>query len=168
MIGKDIIFIIFAVMTVGSAALVVFSKKIIYAAFSLMLSLFGVAALFVFLSADFLAAVQVIIYVGGILVLILFGVLLTVKITSINVISHLSQRIWGSIAAVGMFVLVFIAILRTNWRILDKSEEVIYVPQSEAIGIQLLTNYILPFEVASILLLAALIGAMFLVRSENK
>ena len=168
MIGKDIIFIIFAVITVGSAALVVFSKKIIYAAFSLMLSLFGVAALFVFLNADFLAAVQVIVYVGGILVLILFGVLLTVKISSAHVISHLSQRIWGSIAAVGMFVLIFIAITRTNWTILDKSEDVVYYPQSEAIGIQLLTNYILPFEVASILLLAALIGAMFLVRPENK
>ena len=168
MIGKEIIFIIFAVITVGSASLVVFSKKIIYAAFSLMLSFFGVAALYVFLNADFLAAVQVIIYVGGILVLILFGVLLTVKISSDKVTSHLSQRIWGSIAAVGMFVLIFVAFKRTRWEILDKSEEVIYFPQSETIGKQLLTNYILPFEVASILLLAALIGAMFLVRSENK
>ena len=168
MISKEIIFVIFAVITVGSAALVVFSKKIIYAAFSLMLSLFGVAALFVFLSADFLAAVQIIIYVGGILVLILFGVLLTVKITSVNVTSHLSQRIWGTIAAIGMFVLIFIAITGTPWETLDNAGEVLYYPQSEAIGVQLLTNYILPFEVASILLLAALIGAMFLVRSEKK
>lgn len=168
MIGKDIIFIIFAAITVGAAAMVVFSKKIIYAAFSLMLSLFGVAALFIFLSADFLAAVQVIIYVGGILVLILFGVMLTVKISSVQVTSHLSQRIWGTAAGIGLFVLIFIAISRTSWRIIEKNEAELYLPQSEMIGRELLTNYILPFEVASVLLLAALIGAMFLVRSEKK
>jgi len=110
----------------------------------------------------------VIIYVGGILVLILFGVLLTVKISSVNVTSHLTQRIWGSFAGIGLFFLIFVAISGTSWRVLDKGVDELYLPQSEAIGRELLTNYILPFEVASILLLASLIGAMFLVRSESK
>ena len=64
-------------MTVGSALLVVTVRNIVHAAFSLMVTLFGVAGLYVFLQADFLAATQVIVYVGGILVLILFGVMMT-------------------------------------------------------------------------------------------
>jgi NADH-quinone oxidoreductase subunit J len=74
---KEIIFYLFAIITVVPAVIVVTTKNIIYAAFALMFTLFGVAGLYVFLSADFLAAVQVLIYVGGILVLILFGVMLT-------------------------------------------------------------------------------------------
>src|SRR5512138_3238062 len=80
----EIIFYFFALVTVGSAAVVVFSRNIIYSAFSLLFTFFGVAGLYVLLSADFLAVTQLLIYVGGILVLLLFGVTLTTKLVSVD------------------------------------------------------------------------------------
>jgi len=71
------IFYLFAAITVFSAAFVVFSRNVIYSAFALLFTFFGVAALYVFLSADFIAVTQVVVYVGGILVLLLFGVMFT-------------------------------------------------------------------------------------------
>ena len=70
----------FIILTVGSAIVVVFNNKVIYSAFALLFTLFGVAALYLFLAADFLAASQLLIYVGGILTLIIFGVFLTAKL----------------------------------------------------------------------------------------
>src|SRR5436309_4446362 len=75
----------FALLTIASAAAVAFSSNIVYSAFSLMGTLFGVAALYVFLAADFVAAAQVLIYIGGILVLILFAVMLTHRIANVQV-----------------------------------------------------------------------------------
>jgi len=167
MTGKDILFLIFAAMSVGAASIVVFSKKITYAAFALMMSLFSVGALYVFLSADFLAAVQLIIYVGGILVLLLFGVLLTTKITAVMVTTLPGQRVWGALTSIGIFGLLFYAIYRGTFKLLPHGGNA-YMPQSERIGELLMTKYLLPFEIASILLLVALIGSMFIVRAESK
>src|SRR5512135_1384211 len=80
----DILFFIFAFITVVSGFIVVFSKSIIYAAFSLLFTFFGVAGLYVLLQADFLAVTQILIYVGGILVLLLFGVMLTNKVVNVE------------------------------------------------------------------------------------
>lgn len=168
MAGSDIVFLLFAAITIGSAALVVFSRRITYAAFALMFSLFGVAGLYVFLSADFLAAAQVIIYVGGILVLFLFGALLTVKVSSVTITTQSTQRILGTITGIGLFVLVLLIIIRADWFVPEKDPGDIYFAQSWQIGRRLMTEYLLPFEIASILLLAALIGAMFMIRSEDK
>ena len=167
MTGQDVIFLVFAVVTIGAAGVVVFAKKITYAAFALMLSLFSVGGLYVFLSSDFLAAVQLIIYVGGILVLLLFGVLLTVKLTTVRATTRTGQRIWGSITAAGLLVLLLTLIYRGSWNLLSE-QQMEYAPQSQEIGERLMTSYLLPFEVASVLLLLALIGAMFLIRSESK
>ena len=73
----DIIFYAFAILTIVSAVGVVFSRSIVYAAFSLLFTFFGVAALYVLLAADFLAITQILLYVGGILVLVVFGIMLT-------------------------------------------------------------------------------------------
>ena len=81
----DIVFYVFAVITVVSAFVVVFSRNIMYAAFSLLFTFFGVAGLYVLLSADFLAVTQILIYVGGILVLLLFGVMLTNNVVSVDI-----------------------------------------------------------------------------------
>ncbi|MBI4713338.1 MAG: NADH-quinone oxidoreductase subunit J, partial [Planctomycetes bacterium] len=80
----QVIFYAFAALVVGSAFIVAFSRNIVYSAFALLLTFFGVAGLYVFLAAEFLAAAQVLIYVGGILVLILFAVMLTNKITDVK------------------------------------------------------------------------------------
>ena len=78
--ASELVFYLFALLTVVSAAAVVTLPNVVHAAFSLMVTLFSVAGLYVFLQADFLAATQVIVYVGGILVLILFGVLIRILV----------------------------------------------------------------------------------------
>ena len=80
MTAADIVFWVFAILTVGSAAVVVSARSLIYSAFALLFTFFGVAGLYVLLGADFLAAAQLLVYVGGILVLLLFGVMLTHRI----------------------------------------------------------------------------------------
>src|SRR5512145_3384261 len=88
----DLIFFLLAFLTVGSAVLVAVLPNIIYAAVALLFSFAGVAGLYVLLSADFLAATQVLVYVGGILVLILFAVFLSNRISSVNLSSPMRFR----------------------------------------------------------------------------
>ena len=83
----EITFWFIAGLTIISAVMVVYSKKLLNSAIALLFTLFGVAGLYVFLWADFLAAVQVVVYIGGILILIIFGIMLTNRITTVH-ISH--------------------------------------------------------------------------------
>ena len=165
------IFYGFALMTVASALLVVTVRNIVHAAFSLMVTLFGVAGLYVFLQADFLAATQVIVYVGGILVLILFGVMMTSGRFEmpVQVKSHIErgQLLLGGVVALALFMLLLTVIANTPvWknRIDDGTA---LPPTTESIGKLILDGpFLLPFEVVSVLLLVALIGAALISRKE--
>ena len=162
----DLIFYVLAFITVVSACIVVFARKIIHAAFSLMFTFFGVAGIYVMLGADFLAVTQVLIYVGGILVLLLFGIMMTQGGGTETQGGLESVQKLPALLVSGfiLFLLVMIAV-RTSWQVLalGEAESTTY-----RIGNLLMTDFILPFEVASILLLAALIGAAYLARSEKK
>lgn len=160
-----IIFYLLALVTVGSAAGVAFSNNIVYSAFALMGTLLGAAGLFVLLAADFVAVIQVLIYVGGILVLTLFAVMLTHSVADVR-ISNRSFGRWPTlviIAAIG--ALMGRALSITNWH---QSDPLVPTPTTYGIGEGLLTSYVLPFELASVVLLAALIGAVVLSRKELK
>lgn len=160
-----VIFYVIAAVTVGSAMMVAFSRNIVYSAFSLLGAFFGVAGLYVFLGADFVAAVQVLIYVGGILVLILFAVMLTQRITDVRITNRAVGRI-PALAAAGLLLALLIQAVRaTPWA---KAKEVFYAPTTAKIGDLFLENYLLPFELASLVLLAALIGAAVISRKEIK
>src|SRR5438552_16229135 len=102
----QVIFYFFAVLTVASAAIVVFSSSLIYSAFALLFTFFGVAALYVFLGADFLAATQLVIYVGGILILLLFGVMLTHKLYDLDLRSEVTQFLPAAIIVGGLFLIL--------------------------------------------------------------
>ncbi len=160
-----ITFYVVALITVGSAAMVAFSRNIIYSAFSLLGTFGGVAGIYVFLGADFVAGVQVLIYVGGILVLILFAVMLTHRITDVQITNRSVGRI-PALVVIGIFILLLAqTILETPW---VKAKEILYVPTTARIGDLFLEDYLLPFELASLVLLAALIGAVVLSRKELK
>ena len=161
----QIIFYFFAVLTVGSAAVVVFSRSLIRSAFALLFTFFGVAALYAFLGADFLAATQMVIYVGGILVLLLFGVMLTHKLYDLNLKSETFQVLPAVMAVLCAFGILATSMLHTRWHGGGQSPA---VPTTAAIGELLMKDYILPFEVASILLLVALIGAAMIVRRRSE
>ena len=163
---SDLLFLFLIIMIILSAVNVVISSQLIYSAVSLLFTLFGVAGLYVFLYADFMAATQVIIYVGGILVLIIFGVMLTNKIDSPSIASSSTNQIVGFLASSFLLLLQFAVIFKTNWPTVEFNPE--WESGSTAkIGNLLLIDYLLAFEVVSVLLLAALIGAAFLSRRDS-
>ena len=160
----ELTFWFIAGVTVFSSVGVVYSKKLLNSAIFLLFTLFGVAGLYIFLWADFLAAVQVVVYIGGILILIIFGIMLTNRITTVH-ISHSSiQRGYGGIVVVVLMGLFGWMIVKTPWLLKPANEPSETV---SIIGNLMLTDYLMPFEVASILLLGALIGAATLSRSER-
>ncbi len=164
---KTFIFYGFALMTVASALLVVTVRNIVHAAFSLMVTLFGVAGLYVFLQADFLAATQVIVYVGGILVLILFGVMMTSGRLEMRIHIERGQLLLGGAVALALFMLLLTVIANTPlWK--NRIDDGIALPPTtEKIGKLILNGpFLLPFEVVSVLLLVALIGAALISRKE--
>jgi len=158
------IFYVFAVITVGSAAVVVLARSLIYSAFALLFTFFGVAGLYVLLGADFLAATQLLIYVGGILVLLLFGVMLTHKIYELDLRSEVTQFLPGAIMGGGILAVLVATVFRTTWKIGPGRPP---SATTREIGQQFLGPYLLPFEAASILLLVALIGAAMIVRRRK-
>lgn len=161
----DIIFYLFAAITIGSAIIVVNSKNIVHAAFSLLLTFFGVSGIYVLLGADFIAVVQIMVYVGGILILLLFGVMLTNKITNVEIRSG-SIQVIPAIIGLGVFAAVlFYVMSSTNWK--SQEFELPFTTTVE-IGTILLNEYVLVFELLGILLLIALIGAASIARREKE
>ena len=160
-----ITFNLMAVLVVVTAFWVVTARNLVHSAVALMGTLFGVAGLYVFLYADFLAATQVVIYVGGILVLIIFGVMLTQRIaTEVVIQSSMPNRFLAAVVVFFLFIGLSSLMFRTPWHQGELGETTGTVA---TIGTSLLTRYLLHFEVASILLLVALLGAAYLSRREH-
>jgi NAD(P)H-quinone oxidoreductase subunit 6 len=159
----DIGFLVFAVLILGCGAIVVFSRNIVHSGFSLLGTFTGVAGLYALLSADFLAAAQILVYVGGVLIIILFAIMLTRGIQAVDV-SNPSIGIVPSVF-LGLTITALLGFIAFSypWKTVSPTETVSSV---RAIGDALLSRYLIPFEVLSVLLLAALIGSVMLVRKE--
>ncbi len=153
-----------AAVVLGSALYVVVGKNLVHSAFALVAAFFGVAVFYVYLGADFLAGAQVLIYVGGILTLLLFGVMLTNRIYNLNLRSGAIQVVPGALSAGLVFALLVWIIQSVDWGAMDAGDP---GPTSESIGRLLMGDYLLPFEIASVLLLIALMGAAMLVRRRG-
>jgi NADH-quinone oxidoreductase subunit J len=190
----DIFFYLFAAAIVCSAAFVCFSRNIVHAAFALLFTFVGVAGIYVLLSADFLAVSQILIYVGGILVLLVFGVMLTNRVTNIDIRSALRPRIPAFIICVVLLAGLILGISQAHWIRYDEAPwkstawghdviaQTTQVTQgtptevlnndgsngtAKEIGKLLMSDYLLPFELLSIVLLVALIGATMIARKEH-
>jgi len=161
----QIVFYFFAALTVFSAAVVVFARNLIHSAFALLFTFFGVAALYVFLGADFLAAAQMVIYVGGILVLLIFGVMLTHKLYDMKLKAETFQFWPALVVVLAVFSTLVLVMIRTRWH--DGGTQPLN-PTTARIGELFMKEYILPFEVASVFLLIALIGAAMIVRRRSE
>ena len=150
-------------VTIISALGVVLSNQLIYSAISLLFTLFGIAGLYVFLWADFMTGIQLLVYVGGILTLIIFGIMLTNKISSARLSQTNMQQGIGSVVSLWLLIVLSLVISKTNWYSASSSEAVSTV---DKIGTLLMTKHLLAFEGISLLLLGALIGAAILARQE--
>ena len=160
-----VIFVFLALSTLIGAASVALSRNIFWSAMGLLSSLVGVGGLYVMLSADFVAITQVLVYIGGVLVLIIFAVMLTSQIQDINV-SYRSMGLVGGYAVffVTATLLCFIAIW-TPWKLTGEAP---VTDTTAAIGNGLLGTWLLPFEIASVVLVATLVGAIVIARKEVK
>lgn len=157
------LFYAIAGFTVISALGVALSTNVVYSAMALMGTLIGASGIYVFLAADFVAVVQLLVYVGGILVLTLFAIMLTHQIAEVQV----SNRSVGRLPAFALVLLVGVAMgvamFRAPWHVEPLGEA---TPTTYGIGDSFLNQYLLPFELASIVLLTALVGAIVLSRKE--
>ncbi len=157
----DIVFYLFAAITILSAIFVVTNKNIVHSAFYLLFTFFGISGIYVLLGADFIAIVQLVVYVGGILILLIFGVMLTNKITSVQIKTGTFQVVPAAIG-VGLFAgILFTVMLTTNWRSYNNS---VPATTTKHLGMILIQQYALVFELLGILLLIAMIGAATLAR----
>lgn len=159
---------IFWVLALGiglSAIIATFARNIVNSAYALFFTLLGLAGIYILLGADFLAVTQVVVYVGGILVLLLFGVLLTNRRVEDLLSSGKSPYALGILAGVAVFTIITGIFQRAHW-----PEALRPLPEATTrpLGYMLLQNYLLPFEFASITLLAALIGAAYIVRPKER
>ena len=160
----EIVFWLVAAFTIISASFVVLNNQLLYSAIALLFSLFGVAGLYIFLWADFIAGIQLLVYIGGINVLIIFGIMLTNKISSVRLSQTNVQQGVGAVIALWLMILISLVISKTPWLQIESFEPSETV---SVIGTLLLSKYLLPFEAISLLLLGALIGAALLSREAT-
>ena len=163
MTGEQIIFLLVALFTLGSGLMVVTTRNLVHAALWLVATLFGVAVTYALLHANFLAVVQVVVYIGAIAILFIFAVMLTRKDIRDQGAQQNSNWWFGALLAVLTFTGLFF--LLQSWNGFSKTATDI---PSSFDSISLLGNalvspdaYVLPFEVASVLLVAALVGAVY-------
>lgn len=166
---ESILFYFFAALTGLSVLFIAFTRNILYAAFALILTFIGVAGLFVFLGAEFIAITQILVYVGGILVLLVFGIMLTQQLKGQKLKSERYQLFLGLISAVGLFALLFQSInngafANLPWVDQEYSQQI----ELKSFGLSLMTDYVLAFEVIGVLLLIALIGAIRIAGNARK
>jgi NADH-quinone oxidoreductase subunit J len=168
---QSIAFFLFSVITLGGALGVVMNRNLIHGALYLILSLFGVAGLFVLLAAPFLAAVQVLVYIGAIAILIIFAVMLTRSMT--NMTEVFNRQWWlGALVSVLLFVLLMIGVILPVWGVngsqgVQNPSEIVATTVDLGIALVDGNQYVLPFEVASLLLTAAMIGAIVIARDNE-
>jgi len=159
-----VVFFLLAAFTVGASLLVVLARNIVHCAIALVFSFFGVAALFVLLDAEFLAAAQVLLYVGGITILLLFAIMLTSRISATGV-KIMNEQV--GIGAVVVLAIVGLMVFANLKGFPDLVPPLTMPDNTASLGTLLLTTYVLPFEIVSLLLLAAMVGAIILARREQ-
>ena len=159
--GSTIIFYLLAALTLGSGLLAVTSRQIFRSAIYLLFSLIGIAGLYFWLQYEFIAAVQIVVYVGGIVVLIIFSIFLTQRTGDKLPQQKLGRQLFAALAAFCGLALILVQLYQYKF---IGSAEAVTEPTVANIGNQMLGTdvggYALPFEVVSMLLLAALIGCI--------
>ena len=161
---EGIFYFVAAVTVLGSLG-VVLARNVIHSALFLILALLAVAGIFILLSAEFLAIVQVLIYGGAVTILILFAMMLT-RVRDMPQALDGPQRPFAALAAGAFLGISVLAAVATDWEDVGATDEIHHIT-IEQIGDVLFRNWAVPFEVASLVLMVALIGAIILARGEE-
>nr|WP_206323489.1 NADH-quinone oxidoreductase subunit J [Streptomyces sp. HNM0574] len=164
--GVEIVFLLVGIVTLGAAVVTVTTKQLVHAALWLVATLGGIAVEYLLLTAEFIAWVQVLIYVGSVVVLLLFGLMLTRAPIGRSPDADSGNR-WAAlivaVLAAGTLVTLVVDAFRTTWIDLDQG----VMGSTGVTGEALFRFWVLPFEALSVLLLAALVGAIVLSRQRK-
>jgi NADH-quinone oxidoreductase subunit J len=160
---EEVIFYFVAALTVLGGLGVVLARNVVHSALFLILALLAVAAVFILLSAEFLAIVQILIYGGAVTILILFAMMLT-RVRDMPQALDGPQRPFAALAAAAFLGLSILAVVSAEWP--GETEKITVIEFSD-LGDKLFRNWAVPFEVASLVLLVALVGAIILARGEE-
>ncbi len=160
---EEVIFYVVAAVTVIGGLGVVLSRNVVHSALFLILTLLAVAGIFVLLAAEFLAVVQVLIYGGAVTILILFAMMLT-RVRDLPTAVDGPQKPVALLAALAFLGTSIAAVVSTDW---PGNTEKINVISFQALGNVLFRNWAVPFEIASLVLMVALVGAIVLARGEE-
>ena len=160
----EAVFYLLSILAIAGGIGVVTTQNVVHAALWLILSLLAVAGFYILLTSEFLALVQVLIYGGAVATIILFGLMLTRGRDLMPITFGESQRLPAILAGGTLLVVLLGAILNTDW---PRYAQDVTVVSLEQIGDQLFTQWLLPFEIASLVLLIALIGAIVISRQEE-
>jgi NADH-quinone oxidoreductase subunit J len=152
-------FYLFAAVAMLFSLVILFTKNVLYAAFSLVIVFFSLAGIYILLGAPFVGVTQVLVYIGGVIVFIIFGVMLTTRLNDQQVLSETHNRWVGY--GIGMMLLVGYSLMigRIDFQQLQPSLAAENGGDVARIGTLLMSDYLIPFELSGILLLIALIGA---------
>lgn len=161
---ETVAFAVLAIMIVGSALAVVLTRNLFHAVLWLALALTGTAGIFLMLNAEFLAAVQLLLYAGGIVTVVVFAIVVTERLVGER-ITQTSRRIaGGAIACAALAALLVSAIARQP---LPIERPAMPDDLTKEIGETVLTRFVLPFELLAVLMLVALLGAIYFARAED-
>lgn len=163
MTGTEAVFYLMAAAAVGGGLGVVLLRNVVYAALSLILTLLAVAAFYILLATEFLALVQILIYAGAVAVLLLFALMLTRARDAPTVLDG-PQKPFAALAGLALFGVLAAAVAGTTWP--RDAGQITRVP-FDTLGDALFRKWAVPFEVASLVLLVALVGAIVLARPEE-
>ena len=164
MTGEAIAFWVLAILLVGSALGVVLSKNLFHAVLWLALALTGTAGIFVMLDAEFLAAVQLLLYAGGIVTVVVFAIVVTERLVGERITQTNRRLVGGGIVCAALMTLLVVAIGRQPLTLAPPPAP---ADLTKTIGEDVLTRFVLPFELLAVLMLTALLGAIYFARTED-
>jgi NADH-quinone oxidoreductase subunit J len=159
----QIVFLLVSAVTLGAAIAVVSARNVLHSAVLLALSFFGVAILYVLLDAPYLAAAQVLVYIGAISILIVFAIMLSRKVAARDLVQRNEQWLVALVVAVLLFGAMAYLVLQAGWPV---AREALSVDAVGGLGQAFMGDFALPFEVVSVVLLVALVGAIIIARER--
>ncbi|MGN7469278.1 NADH-quinone oxidoreductase subunit J [Brevibacillus sp. SAFN-007a] len=166
MTGEFVAFFILSLLTIGGAVFMISFTRVVHMVISLGVTFISIAGLFVLLGAEFAGVAQVLVYSGAISILMLFGIMLTKHDAQDEGTGRTWKNRWILLFVVGLFGLLFWGVQNTSWPA-PPPPTASSVSNAKVIGLEVFTKYVIPFELLSVLLLIALVGAIIMAKKEG-
>lgn len=164
MSGEYIVFLFLAFVSVMGGTIMLISKKVMHMMVAMIFTFISIAGVFIILSAEFVAAVQVMVYSGAVAIIMIFGIMLTNHNDDSRQSAPLFRRLLVGIAIILFAVSMYVGISHLK---ISKADVALHENNTEKIGLSLYSEHVIPFEIASLVLLVSLVGAIIIAKNEN-